>query len=65
VEHFAAAAKKVLRLPLPADTLGEKPWEKQFAKNASQKKAQGTRVDGGIVARAACSVKRKGYKILW
>jgi len=64
---------------LAANTFAEKPWEKPFAKilqhNPRTKSAQArpsqkkethdTELDGGIVARAACGVKRKGYKILW
>jgi len=65
-------------LPLTANTLAENPWEKPFAKmfnvkpakkvckRAIRKKSTGPHnLMAGIVARADCGVKRKGYKILW
>jgi hypothetical protein len=45
--------------------LAAKALFEKSAGKTHRKKAEGKQRDGGIVARARCGVKRKGYKILW
>jgi hypothetical protein len=59
-DTLAAATKKDLSSPCSQD-----PLHKNRRENPSQKCSGQGNLMAEIVPRAACGVKRKGYKILW